>query len=309
MTGVLTVRKTQSNKDDDELVLSLPSTCLVVGDGKKIHRRRTRRRAAENLLQNQMVFVTKGWQSGFWSMKRLKISVFLQNQKDFVRIGSHNFGKNIYHYQTAAQTILSCRARGWGEAYKTHHASDVPKLHSCPHKHLPCKWKRQRNKTVAASRDERRVGSLFWNLRPSSVSRNLPRDDDDDANSLLEPTYLRPSPVNRNLPRDDDDDDDDAKSLLWHWQRPILALGKSLIRKKNLQGVSCKQVALLNRPLSAATFARSLARSTASFQIRRTRAPRTTKLCVRPTLPGTRYSSFFGSIDIVILLQQVARTS
>jgi hypothetical protein len=32
----------------------------VVGEGKKIHRRRTRRRAAENLLQNQMVFVTKG---------------------------------------------------------------------------------------------------------------------------------------------------------------------------------------------------------------------------------------------------------
>lgn len=62
---------------------------------------------------------------------------------------------------------------------------------------------------------------------------------------------------------------------------------------------------LLNRPLSAATFARS----TASFQIRRTRALRTTKLCVRPTLPGTRYSSLFGSIDIVILLQQVARTS
>jgi hypothetical protein len=60
MTGVLTVRKTQSNKDDDELVLSLTSTCLVVGEGKKIHRRRTRRRAAENLLQNQMVFVTKG---------------------------------------------------------------------------------------------------------------------------------------------------------------------------------------------------------------------------------------------------------
>lgn len=106
----------------------------------------------------------KGWQSGFWSMKRLKISVFLQNQKDFVRIGSHNFGKNIYHYQTAPQTILSCRARGWGEAYKTHHASDVPKLHSCPHKHLLCKWKRQRNKTVAARRDERRVGSLSWNL-------------------------------------------------------------------------------------------------------------------------------------------------
>jgi len=59
MTGVLTVRKTQSNNDDDELVLSLTSTCLVVGEGKKIHRRRTRRRAAENLLQNQMVFVTK----------------------------------------------------------------------------------------------------------------------------------------------------------------------------------------------------------------------------------------------------------
>jgi len=27
-----------------------------------------------------------------------------------------------------------------------------------------CKWKRQRNKTVAARRDERRVGSLSWNL-------------------------------------------------------------------------------------------------------------------------------------------------
>jgi len=53
MTGVLTVQKTRSNKDDDELVLSLTSTCLVVGEGKEIHRRRRRRRggAAENLLQ------------------------------------------------------------------------------------------------------------------------------------------------------------------------------------------------------------------------------------------------------------------
>lgn len=89
MTGVLTVRKTQSNKDDDELVLRLTSTCLVVGVGKEIHRRR--RRAAENLLQNL---------------------------KDFVRISSHNFGKNIYHYQAAPETILSCRARGRGEKSK-----------------------------------------------------------------------------------------------------------------------------------------------------------------------------------------------
>jgi hypothetical protein len=50
---------------------------LVTGEGKEIHRRR-RRRAAENLLQNQ---------------------------RDFVRIRSHNFGKNIYHYQTAPETI------------------------------------------------------------------------------------------------------------------------------------------------------------------------------------------------------------
>jgi len=70
-------------------------------------------------------------------------------------------------------------------------------------------WEKERKFTEEEQEEELLKIS---NLRPSPVSRNLPRDDDDDAKSLLEPTYLRPSPVNRNLPRDDDDDD--AKSLL-----------------------------------------------------------------------------------------------
>jgi hypothetical protein len=93
-------------------------------------------------------------------------------------------------------------------------------------------------------------------------------------------------------------------SLFWHTGKDrCLHLAKTGFAEK-ISKVSAAN-RLLNRPLSAATFARF----TASFQIRRTRAPRTTNLCVRPTLPGTRYSSFFGSIDVVILLQRVARTS
>jgi hypothetical protein len=49
-----------------------------VGEGKEIHSRR-RRRAAENLLQNQ---------------------------KDFVRIDSHNFGKKKFHYQNCSRNHI-----------------------------------------------------------------------------------------------------------------------------------------------------------------------------------------------------------
>jgi len=93
--------------------------------------------------------------------------------------------------------------------------------------------------------------------------RKFTEEEEEEEEELLKISYLRPSPVSRNLSRDDNDDDDHAKSLLAHRQRPMLALGKSWIRKKNLRGVSCKQAALLNRPLSAATFARSLALSLA----------------------------------------------
>lgn len=160
--------------------------------------------------------------------------------------------KKNFTIKTAPETILSCRARGRGE-----------------------KTKEQDKDSCCTQRWEKSTKSL-------------------------EPTYLRPSPVSRNLSRDDNDD---AKSLLAHWQRPMLALGKNWIRRKNLQGVSCKQAA------QQATQRPHVRCSTASFQIRRTRAPRTTKLCVRPTLLGTWYSSFFGSIDVVIHLQQVVRTS
>lgn len=115
MTGVLTVRKTQSNKDDDELVLSLTSTCLVVGEGKEIHRRRRRRRsrAAENLLQKTK---RTSWELALTILAKIFITIKLLQKPYWVV-------------------------------------------------ELEDEERRQRNKTktVAARRDERRVGSL-WNL-------------------------------------------------------------------------------------------------------------------------------------------------
>jgi hypothetical protein len=125
-----------------------------------------------------------------------------------VRISSHNFGKNIYHYQTAPETILSCRARGRGE-----------------------KTKEQDKDSCCTQRWEK-------------------------SGKSLEPTYLRPSPVSRNLSRDDNDDD--AKSLLAHRQRPTLALAKAGFAKK------ISEVSAANRLLSSTGHSappRSLARS------------------------------------------------
>lgn len=138
--------------------------------------------------------------------------------------------------------------------------------------------RRQRNKTktVAARRDERRVGSL-WNL-PTYVP--LPSAEISQEMIMM------------------------MLSLFWHTGKDRCLHLAEIGFAEKISKVSAAN-RLLNRPLSAATFARS----TASFQIRRTRAPCATKLCVCPTLPGTRYSSFFGSFHVVILLRQVARTS